>query len=179
MTAAPTVGAAAAHDASDAAPDPASDAVERRLRALEDRAEITELIARYGPAVDRGDARAVAALWTDDGEYAFDDTVLDADGILTLVDLESHQEFLRRGCAHIVSAPTITIDGDTAVATTHSAVLAGSGELWEPARVSANRWELVRTTAGWRVHRRMNRLLDGSAAARALLDQAASDPLSP
>ncbi|MEW2459309.1 MULTISPECIES: nuclear transport factor 2 family protein [Microbacterium] len=143
--------------------------LERRLRALEDRAEIAELIARYGPAVDSADAAEVSALWAADGTYRFDDTVLDADGIRTLVDLPSHREYLRRGCAHVLSAPRIEIDGDTAVAVTHSVVLLRDGDHWEAERVSANRWELVRTTNGWRVRERRNHLLDGDAVARELL----------
>lgn len=144
-----------------------------RLRALEDRAEIAELIAQYGPAVDRGDAEAVRGLWAENGEYVFDDTVLDYAGIATLVDLDTHREYMRRGSAHVISAPTITLDGDIALAVTHSVVLIASGDVWEPARVSANRWELVRTADGWRVQRRLNRLLDGAVAAQALL---APDP---
>lgn len=146
-----------------------SEVLERRLRALEDRAEIAELVARYGPAVDSGDAEAVAALWATNGTYRFDDTVLDAQGVRSLVTIPTHVEYLRRGCAHIVSAPRIAIEGDTAVAITHSVVMLREGERWIGERVSANRWELVRTQAGWRVQDRRNRLLDGSAAARELL----------
>lgn len=143
--------------------------LERRLRALEDRAEIAELIASYGPAVDSAESDAVAALWTDDGTYQFDETVLDADGIRALVAYDTHVEYMRRGCGHILSAPRIVIDGDTAVAVTHSAVLVRDGERWVGERVSANRWEFVRTDAGWRVQRRQNRLLDGATAAQDLL----------
>lgn len=146
-----------------------SEALERRLQALEDRAEIAELIARYGPAADAGDAEAVAALWASEGTYQFDDTVLDADGIRSLVSIPTHVEYMRRGCAHILSAPRIEIEGDTAVAVTHSVVMLREGERWVGERVSANRWELRRTVAGWRVLRRRNRLLDGDAAARELL----------
>ena len=146
-----------------------SEALERRIRALEDRAEIGELIARYGPAVDSGAADAVAAMWTPDGTYRFDDVELDAAGVRGLVSLPSHLEYLERGCGHILSAPTIRIDGDTAVAVTHSAVMVHDGTRWLGERVSANRWELVRTAEGWRVHRRRNRLLDGKAEARRLL----------
>ena len=39
----------------------------------------------------------------------------------------------------------------------------------EVARVSANRWDMVRTAYGWRVRHRENALLDGSEGARALL----------
>jgi uncharacterized protein (TIGR02246 family) len=146
-----------------------SEALERRLRALEDRAEVAELIARYGPAADAGDADAVAALWAPDGTYQFDDTVLDADGIRSLVAIPTHVDYMRRGCAHIVSAPRIEIDGDAAVAITHSVVMLRDGEQWVAERVSANRWELRRTAAGWRVQCRSNRLLDGDVAARELL----------
>lgn len=147
-----------------------SEALERRLQALEDRAEIAGLIARYGPAVDAGDADAVAALWAPEGTYQFDDTVLDADGIRSLVAIPTHVEYMRRGCAHILSAPRIEIDGDTAVAVTHSVVMLREGERWVGERVSANRWELCRTAAGWRVQCRRNRLLDGDTEARGLLN---------
>jgi hypothetical protein len=40
------------------------------------------------------------------------------------------------------------------------------GAVW---RVAANRWELLRTPAGWRVTARTNRLLDGTEEARDLL----------
>jgi len=146
-----------------------NDDLERRIRALEDRVEIGELIARYGPAVDSGDGAAVAALWAPDGTYQFDDTVLDAEGVRSLVSYPVHEEYMRRGCAHILSAPRIEVNGDTAVAVTHSAVMIHDGGRWVGERVSANRWELRRLPEGWRVHRRRNRLLDGAAAARSLL----------
>lgn len=146
-----------------------SDELERRLRALEDRAEIAELIARYGPAVDAGDGEAVAALWSDDGTYRFDDVELEAEGIRALVSYPTHRDYMARGCAHIISAPRIEITGDTAVAVTHSAVMVHEDGRWIGARVSANHWELRRLPEGWRVQHRRNSLLDGSAAARDLL----------
>ncbi len=146
-----------------------SASVEKRLRALEDRAEIAELISRYGPAVDSGDGDAARALWADDGTYTFEDVTLDADGIRTLTEFPTHQGYMRAGCAHVISAPHITISGDTAVAITHSVVLIHGDGRWEAERVSANRWELVRTADGWRVACRRNHLLDGDAKARALL----------
>lgn len=143
--------------------------LEARLCALEDHVEIAALIARYGPAADAGDADAVAALWAPDGTYSFDDTVLDIDGIRSLVEIQTHVEYMRRGCAHIISAPRIEIDGDEAIAVTHSVVMLREAPGWVAERVSANRWELRRTAEGWRVQHRSNRLLDGAAAARELL----------
>ena len=60
-------------------------------------------------------------------------------------------------------------DGDRAVACGHSVVFRNGTTGFEVWRVSANRWELVRTDDGWRVERRLNAPLDGSEAARALL----------
>ena len=121
--------------------------VERRLAELEAREAIRDLLSRYGPAADACDAAAVTALWMPDGEYAFDDTVLTGEQLAGLVDL----------------------DGDRAVAVCHSVVFKRCGDAWTPARVSANRWEFARTESGWLVERRVNRLLNGSEAARALL----------
>lgn len=42
-------------------------------------------------------------------------------------------------------------------------------------RVGANRWELKRTTDGWKVTRRTLRPLDGSEGARELLRQAVAE----
>ncbi len=143
--------------------------LEERLRILEDRAAIADLISRYGPAVDSGDGEAAAALWTDDGEYVFDDTALDIEGIRGLTGLPSQRAYMAAGCAHVLSAPRIDLRADVATAVTHSVVLVHDGPAWTAVRVSANRWELVRTGDGWRIRSRMNRLLDGSAAARRLL----------
>lgn len=145
------------------------EALEARVRDLEDRAEISALVARYGPAVDAGDGGRVAALWAVDAEYSFDDTTLDAAGIRALVDLPTHRAYLSAGCAHVISAPAIEVGTDHAVAVTHSVVLVRDGAAWAAQRVSANHWRFARTAYGWRVQTRRNRMLDGAAAARALL----------
>lgn len=144
--------------------------LEQRLLAVEDRIAIEELISRYGPAVDAGNEQAVSALWGDNGWYRFDTSELAAPHIGTLVHLDTHRDFLAAGCAHLLSAPSIRIDGDAAVAVNHSCVLTRSPSTghWVAARVSANRWELLRTADGWRVSGRTAQLLDGTAAAREL-----------
>lgn len=147
-----------------------SDAIAARLQALEDRAAIADLIARYGPLADSGDADGVAMLWTDDGIYAVDGFP-EARGhaaIAALIEGPVHQALMKRGCAHLLGPATITLAGDRAMALCHSVVLAKASEGWEPVRVAANRWELVRAVQGWRVTRRDNALLDGREAARAL-----------
>lgn len=145
---------------------------EARLQALEDREAIRNLIARYGPLADSGDAAGVAALWTEDGCYAVGG-MTEAKGraaIAALIEGEMHRSLMADGCAHVLGPVAIDLDGDTATARGHSVVLRADGQGgWTPFRVSANRWSLARTKEGWRVTRRENALLDGAEAARVLL----------
>jgi len=145
--------------------------LEARLAELEDREAIRDLIARYGTLADAGDAQGTAALWTDDGTY-------DVGGfgvhrgrvaIATLLESTAHIELMAAGCAHVLSAPVIALTGDRAIARTYSLVLRHDGGRWEAHRVAANSWQLKRTDKGWRVAERVNRLLDGDAAARSLI----------
>ncbi len=145
-------------------------ALEARLAALEDEAAITRLIATYGPAVDSLTNAPLADLWTEDAVYDTGAQVfVGREAIAALTGVETHRAFVEKGCAHVLSLPLITVDGDRAVAINHSRVYVREGEGWIVARASANCWDLVRTPAGWRVARRVNRLLNGSAEARALL----------
>ncbi len=54
--------------------------LEARLRRLEDRAELTQLIARYAVAVDDRDLAAISALFTPDGMFRSKDGVMNARG---------------------------------------------------------------------------------------------------
>ena len=145
----------------------------RRLAALEDREEIRTLLASYGPLVDSGRCAEAAALWADDGVYevgGFGEFRGPA-AIRELLEGETHQRLIAGGAAHVLSAPTIALDGDSAVAHCYSVVLRIVGAAWEPSRVAANEWRLVRMVSGWRIRRRINRLLDGSAEARELISR--------
>jgi hypothetical protein len=162
--------------------EPSGDALERRVAALEerlhaaeDRLEIQRLIAAYGPAVDSGRSAAAAALWTRDGAYdTYPAPARGTEAIAALFDADLHRSLVRGGCAHLQATPHIELDGDRAVATFHSLLLtrdeATDGfRVW---RASANRCELTREPGGWRVQRRVNRVLDGGAEARDLLRRA-------
>jgi len=147
------------------------------VRHLADTAEIGALIARYGPAVDRGDSAGAAALWAEDGVYDLG-TLGTAHGqteIAALFDGDMHQSLIARGAAHLLGPPQIAVEGDRATAVGHSCVTRWTGERFELFRVAANRWRLVRTPAGWRVASRENRVLDGNTEARALLDLAGGE----
>ena len=142
-----------------------------RIALLEDREAIRELIARYGPLADAGDCAGAAALWTDDGVYEVGGfgSYTGRAAIQALLEGESHQGLIHGGAAHVLSPPVIDLDGDRAVARTYSVVFRKSGDNWEAHRASANMWHLVRVAGEWKVARRVNQLLDGSADARTLI----------
>lgn len=143
-----------------------------RLRDLEDKAAITQLVAEYGPAVDSGDAAAAAALWTDDGWYDTDPTPLvGPQAIADMVDGPLHQAILGGGAGHVLGPVAVTVTGDTALAVGYSLLVRHSSKdgTFSVFRCSANRWKLARTDGGWKVVSRRNALLDGSASARDLL----------
>lgn len=145
--------------------------LEARLKALEDREAIRDLIAQYGPLADSGNAEGVAALFAEDGVYAiagFGEAKGRA-AIAALITSANHQQLMTDGCAHLLGPVAVDLDGDSAVARGHSLVLRWTGAAFEVHRVAANRWELERSQGGWLATRRDNALLQGDAAARALL----------
>jgi len=147
------------------------EALAARLQTLEDREAIRDLIARYGPLADAGEADALASLWTEGGVY---DVVgfATAKGhakIAALIDGPAHRALLADGCAHLLGPVAIDLDGDEAVARGHSVVFRHGPGGFTAFRVAANRWTLERRFEGWRVVHRANALLDGEEAARTLL----------
>ncbi len=150
--------------------------LEKRVMELEDQVEIHKLINSWGPAVDGDNPEAAAAIWADDGVLISEmkDTRLEGPGaVAQMVRDPGHQKLVQAGSAHIQSFPVVTIDGDTAKAVGFSRVYLhndeGGHEVW---RVSANRWDFRRTPQGWRVSRRLNRVIDGGPEAREILNQA-------
>ena len=142
-----------------------------RIAILEDREAIRDLIARYGPLVDAGNCAGAAALWAEDGVYEVGGfgSYTGRAAIQALLEGESHQSLIHGGAAHVLSPPVIDLDGDSATARTYSVVFRKTGDSWEAHRASANSWHLVRVGTEWKVARRINRLLDESPDARALI----------
>jgi hypothetical protein len=161
--------------------------VEDRIRAIEDRLEIYNLIAGHPPSADTAAQSYIQSVFTRDA-------VLDLGGAKTasgnqaiseLSQRPAHREAITAGLAHFAGLPHVTIEGDRAVATSYLQILAPhptADEIAVPAhgvsrgyrihRVGANRWELVRTSEGWKIKRRTFRTLDGSDPALAILRQA-------
>ena len=145
-------------------------ALQVRVQRLDDQAAIYQLIANYGPAADSGWPEMAASLWTEDGIY---DAQVGAwrgrEAIAGMIAGDTHQGYIHEGCAHVLTMPYITVDGDTAVATCYGQLFRNDGDNFRIWRVTATRWELRRDADGWRIANRVNKLLDGDAEARALL----------
>ncbi len=150
------------------------DALEARLARVEDELAIHRLLATYGPLADAGLGPQAAALWVEDGAYD-PGGVARAEGRDALIDIyhgTNHQGFVRRGSMHMTAPARVTLDGDRAEAVGYSMLALNSGDCFTLARASINHWTLARTSAGWRIVERVNRVLDGSPDALALLANA-------
>ncbi len=168
----------------------ASDAasLEARLRDIEDRLEIYNLIASHPPSADTGADDYTRAVFTEDG--VFDrgeslDYTLGNEAIAAITQRPAHQEAIKGGLAHFAGLPHIELEGDTAYVTSYLQLIhpdAGGAERELPNhgvstgyrihRVLANRWELARAPGGWKIRSRKLRPLDGSQPARDILSRA-------
>jgi hypothetical protein len=163
----------------------AAGTLEQRIREIEDRLEIYNLIASHPPSADTGVRDHVMTAWTEDGEFdrgaAFGGPVRQrtAPGG---VDNPEHMRAIEQGLAHFAGLPYVRVDGDTAFAISYLQILVpdrvgpefdvpnhGKARGFHVHRISANRWDFVRTAEGWRIKRRRLRALDGSAPAREIL----------
>ena len=148
----------------------AGKSIEGRVRRLEDILQIQQLLSKYGPSADCCDLASLDSIWAEDAIY-------DVDGLGEFVGRKGlheayagtfHQTMIATGCAHISTAPYIVLDGDCASATHHAMLFEHRDGQFLLTRLSASRWLLRRTRDGWEVERRINRLLNGDPAARAL-----------
>ena len=159
--------------------------LEQRIRAIEDRFEIYNLIASHPPSADTGAGEYTASVWTEDGVFDRGAEFPRPTGRAAIAGGSStpeHHRAIEQGIAHFANLPHVRVTGDTAVAITYLQILVpdrvgpvfdvpnhGSSRGFHIHRVSANRWEFVRTAEGWKIARRTLRPLDGGAAARDIL----------
>ncbi|TYB45285.1 nuclear transport factor 2 family protein [Actinomadura chibensis] len=137
-------------------------ALEARLRLLEDERAVTRLILSYAPLVDSGCAADVAALWAEDGVYDVDELLMSGRAeVEAMVRSEGHQGFIAGGCAHFAGPPHVVVSGDEATATGYTLMIVHGPDGFFVRRATANRWRLRRTPFGWRVVNRTSRVLDG------------------
>ena len=162
--------------------------LDARLRAIEDRLEIYDLIASHPPSADTGADYYTRAVYTEDGIFDRGEGLEGAVGneaIGALTQSPGHQRAIQGGLAHFTGLPHITLDGDVATVTSYLQILHpnppgedrelpnhGSSPGYRIHRVVATRWTLTRTPEGWKIKSRKLRPLDGSGPAREILGQA-------
>lgn len=166
--------------------NPKARSLEERLQAIEDRLEIMNLIAGHPPGADSASRDYSASFWLDEGMI---DMGAGPKGYQSMMEILSSPGFKAaqaQGICHFTGLPYIEIDGDRAVAISYLQILAadpdgkpfelaahGTSKGFRICRLSANRWELQRTSEGWRIKSRTIRSMD-NAESRHLLREAIS-----
>ena len=165
--------------------------LEERMREIEDRLEIYNLIAGHPPSADTGASDYTASVWTEDGEFDRGADVPVPRGRVAIAAGSSNPEHRRaqeHGIAHFAGLPYVRITGDTAFAISYLQIVVpdrvgpefdvpnhGKTRGFHIHRISANRRDFVRGAEGWKISRRRLRSLDGSEPAREILRGAFAD----
>jgi hypothetical protein len=159
--------------------------LEQRIRLIEDKLEIYNLIASHPPSADTGSGEYVASVWAEDGVFDRGDEFAKPTGRAAIAAGSAgpeHHRAIEHGIAHVAALPYVRVSGDSAFAISYLQIVVpdrvgpvfevpnhGASRGFHIHRVSANRWEFVRTAEGWRIKSRKLRSLDGSAPAREIL----------
>lgn len=145
---------------------------EARLRAIEDRLDILNLLAGSALSSDVASESYWQAMFADDAvmDRGANRGEESREQIMDIVRGSSQAAAIESGMAHAMAMPHIRIDGDRAVATGYLQVLvldSNSPEVRLPGKdvrkalvtyhLTVNRWELARTAVGWQVRRRVIR----------------------
>ena len=135
-------------------------ALARRVARLEDELAIHRLCIRYGFAADRGDGRAAAAVFAEDGVYDVDVGRMEGrDAITAMLQGERHQAMVGH-CAHQIGPLVVELTGDTtAVVRGYSRVYLDTRAGTHVYRVSVNRWDVAKRSGEWEIVRRTTRRL--------------------
>jgi ketosteroid isomerase-like protein len=142
--------------------------LEAEVARLRDELDVLRVVASYAPSIDGGAASEAPKFWTEDCVYDSDaDKPLR--GRAAIEALSARVGQLSIGAAHFMNLPVIVVDGDQATVTGESHTFHQEDGRYVVARVSANRWELVRVDGTWQVRSRVNRILDGTEAGREIL----------
>jgi hypothetical protein len=152
--------------------------LEARLRLLEDRSTLQQMLAALGPRLDGSPAADIAAFYSERGEYKTDIIgavpAVGLEQIAAAFDGDMHRTAVKEGAGHLTGPAHIVIQGDRAEAFCHTVLFRSVNGAWMVARVAANRFWCERTVQGWRIVRRINRML-GTEEARSLFRTGAVD----
>src|SRR5579862_3857348 len=103
-----------------------SRSLEERLRDVEDRLEILNLIAAHPPGADTGEGEYMASYCAEDVVLQFSEHAPAWSGHAQLVaniQRPEHKGAIEQGVAHFTGLPHIDIDGDTAIVTSYLQIL--------------------------------------------------------
>ncbi|TRW89111.1 nuclear transport factor 2 family protein [Mycolicibacterium sp. 018/SC-01/001] len=152
--------------------------MEERLRSIEDRLEIYNVIATHPLTGDTGERAIVDAFYADDVvvDRGNGDEPHDRDAMAEVLGRAEHRAAIAAGLAHFGNLPLVDLEGDTATAISYIALLTpdtdghirhlanhGDSRGYRVHRVGVNVWSLKRTGAGWRVAARTVRMVGDGA----------------
>ncbi|AKS34300.1 nuclear transport factor 2 family protein [Mycolicibacterium goodii] len=155
--------------------------LEKRLRDVEDKLAIYDLLASHPISADTGEASFIEAIYTEDFVFDRGAGLAGAHGRASMVDLvgnDAHHAAIAAGLAHFASLPLVELHGDTATAVSYLALITpdpegaerelpnhGASSGYRIHRVLANRWSLSRKDGQWMISTRTVLPMDGSGPA--------------
>lgn len=143
--------------------------LQQRITAAEDRLEILNLLAGSAFSSDVASEAYWTKMFTENAVFDRGQGMQDKgrDEILKIVNDPGQKEAIKFGMTHLAMLPHITLNGDSAVATGYLLIvmpdtaashvkLPGKGVSsgFSIYQLTVNRWQLVRTTDGWKVTKR-------------------------
>jgi hypothetical protein len=135
---------------------------EARLRALEDREEIRQLLIEYGRTLDRRDFTAFSRLFTEDAEYKGGATtgIRGSAAIARLLQetIEKNPMKVREPNFHLFANTMIQVNGDEATAASKGLfVVPNASGVPEIVMMATYEDVLIREGRGWKFKRRIVR----------------------
>jgi hypothetical protein len=131
--------------------------LERRVRAIEDRIEIEDVIIRYANAVDFLDDDLLETCFTDDATASFAGVPAGPGGAAIVAFLVSLRNAPVIGSTHRFGNVVVTLEGDEADVQSRAVVYGVRGEpLQLRMRGITYHDHFVRTADGWRIARRVH-----------------------
>jgi hypothetical protein len=140
------------------------EALEKRVRYLEDQEKIRECLARYGYDADLGRSDEYVAGWTRDGVYDLDNMYLDGEAQLREMISSPggfHKSQVENRSQHNVLNLFIRIEGDTAWAEGYSLVFVRKDGDIKAVLAGYNHWDFQRAGERWLMKRRTRREIGG------------------
>jgi hypothetical protein len=157
-----------------------SRSVDDRLQAIEDRLDISNLLASHPPIVDSLSLELLSEIFTPDAVLSRGEHGSVPVRSLSNTATAMHDAAVM-GLAHLSTAPYIKIGKNTALAFSYVCVTVrdptadsievpahGAGQGHRVFLIAANRWDLIRADGSWKLRGRKMVMCDGSDAPRQL-----------